>query len=64
MYVNFSLDGSTWGTSGQLNPATSIGGTDLTQNFVLGAAQNVSHADVIPKGNYYIYVQLTAGVTP
>ena len=65
MYVNFSLDGSTWGTSGQLNAGTSIGGTDLTQNFVLGAAQNVSHADVVAgQGNYYIYVQLTAGVTP
>jgi hypothetical protein len=65
MWVNFSLDGSTWGTYGQLGTGTSIGGTNLTQNFVLGAAQNVSHADVVAgQGNYYIYVQLTAGVTP
>jgi len=65
MYVDFSLDGSTWGTYGQLGTGTSIGGTNLTQNFVLGAAQYVSHADVTAgQGDYYIYVQLTAGVTP
>jgi hypothetical protein len=65
MYVDFSLDGSTWGTYGQLGPGTSISGTNLTQNFDLGVAQYVSHTDVTAgQGDYYIYVQLTAGVTP
>ena len=66
MYVDFSLDnGGSWGTYGQLHAGTSVGGTNFTQNFWLGAAQNVSHADVVAgQGNYYIYVQLSAGVTP
>jgi hypothetical protein len=66
MYVDFSIDGgATWGTYGQLHTGTSVGGTNLSQNFWLGAAQNVSHADVVAgQGDYYIYVQLSAGVTP